>query len=314
MNELILKYRPETWDQVIGQDAVVRSIQSALKGKKARAFLLTGPSGTGKTTLSRLIAKTLGADMAYGGYIELDGATNSGIDDARELKTRIQVRPLNGSVRVICVDECHQLTKPAWNALLKAVEEPPDGVYWCFCTSESEKVIQTIRTRCLEYKLRPVDSETLQTFLKKIAEAEGIRLIEGAEDLILKVAEGSPRAALAALLKASSAKSLDELSLTLESISADGSPQIIDLCRALYKGSSRDKLLAIVADIEGYSAETVRNIVCSYFTKVALNPKAPSFESALAILVAFGTPYPQSNTLYPVIISIANLFADNGDA
>lgn len=313
-SELVLKYRPDKWEDVVGQGATCRSIQAALKGKKGRAFLLTGPSGVGKTTIARLIAQTIGADLNQGGYTEIDAATTNGVDDVRELKAKIQLKPLGGGNRVICVDECHQLSKQAWNALLKSVEEPPAGVHWVFCTTEAGKVIETIKTRCLEYQLVAVNEHDLGDLLEYVVEEEKLKPLDGLIDAILAVAQGSPRAALSALAKASSCKTLAEVDEVLQTVSAEGSPEVIDFCRALMNGASRVSLLSMLGSMQGQSAEGVRNVVCAYFTKVALNPKGNKFEQSVAILIAFGTPYPPcNNLLYPVVLSIAQLFRRDDD-
>ncbi len=129
MEPLHLKYRPKDFDEVVGQDAVVKSLQQAVKNNAGHTFLFTGLSGVGKTTLARITAATVGCVSSN--LIEIDAATHTGVDDMRDVTFSLKYKPIGvGSVKVIIVDECHMLSKSAWNSLLKVLEEPPAWVYW----------------------------------------------------------------------------------------------------------------------------------------------------------------------------------------
>jgi DNA polymerase-3 subunit gamma/tau len=143
---LATKYRPETWEEVVGQDAVVKSMKVVVTKKSSKCFLLSGPSGCGKTTLARIAARSLGI-KGGGALREIDAASKTGVDDMRQVCVDLGYKVLGGGSRGLIVDECHQLSKAAWNSLLKITEEPPPDTYWFFCTTEPSKVPVTIKRR-----------------------------------------------------------------------------------------------------------------------------------------------------------------------
>ena len=163
-NELATKYRPQTFEEVIGQPQAVASIKTVLKRQSSRSFILTGPSGTGKTTLGRIIATTVGAVKSA--IVEVDAASNTGVDAMREILEMTQYRGFGGAGRVFIIDECHMLSANAWNSMLKGIEEPPPGIYWVLCTTEPTKIPKTIKTRCVQYDLQPVGVDDIYTLIK----------------------------------------------------------------------------------------------------------------------------------------------------
>jgi len=194
MANLVLyrKYRPQSWDEVIGQEHIVRTLTNAIKlGRVSHAYLFAGPRGTGKTTIARLLAKSLGcSDLDL---IEIDAASNRGIDEIRELREGIKFAPTAGKYKVFIIDEAHQLTKEAFNALLKTLEEPPAHAIFILATTEIHKVPETILSRVQSFPFRKLSVSEITQKLQKIIELEKINIDNSAIQLIATFAGGSYR-------------------------------------------------------------------------------------------------------------------------
>jgi len=197
---LYRKYRPESFDEVIGQDHIVKAISGSLEaGKVAHAYLLCGPRGTGKTTIARIIARELGSSI--NDIYEMDAASNRGIDDIREINENIRTLPFDSKYKIYILDEVHMFTKEAWNALLKTVEEPPEHVIFILATTEFEKIPETIISRCQSFIFKKPNDSILSKHIKDIAKREGYKLEEGGAELIALLADGAFRDALGTLQK-----------------------------------------------------------------------------------------------------------------
>jgi DNA polymerase III subunit gamma/tau len=216
---LARKYRPQTFADLIGQDAMVRTLTNAFaSGRIAQGFMLTGVRGVGKTTTARLIARTLNygdaptIDMpAFGPHceailesrhmdvIEMDAASNTGVDNMREIIDSVRYAPVSARYKVYIIDEVHMLSKSAFNALLKTLEEPPPHVKFIFATTEINKVPVTILSRCQRFDLRRLDADLLATHYAAIAAKEGIEAEADALAMIARAAEGSVRDGLSLL-------------------------------------------------------------------------------------------------------------------
>ncbi|MFY9513727.1 MAG: DNA polymerase III subunit gamma/tau, partial [Rubrivivax sp.] len=218
---LARKYRPKSFDQMVGQAHVVRALTNALEQQRLHhAYLFTGTRGIGKTTVSRILAKSLnctGADGQGGitahpcgvctacteidadryiDYIELDAASNRSIDEIRDLIERAAYKPGVGRFKVFMIDEAHQLTKDAFNALLKTLEEPPEYLKFVLATTDPEKMLPTVLSRCLQFNLRPMAPETVHAYLAQVLAAENVACDEGSLRLLSRAARGSMRDAL----------------------------------------------------------------------------------------------------------------------
>jgi len=224
---LALKYRPTSFDEVVGQTTVTRTLQNALeRGKIGHAFLLSGARGVGKTTTARILAKALNCargeaataspcstrdeesravacsscrEIADGRSLdvqEIDGASNTGVDSIRELREMTRFSPARDRYRIWIIDEVHQISGAAFNALLKTLEEPPPRVKFIFATTEYHKIPETILSRCQQFDFRMIPARELSQHLRHVADAEKIRVTEAALGLVARAAEGSVRDAL----------------------------------------------------------------------------------------------------------------------
>lgn len=216
---LAAKYRPQTFAEVVGQDTVKKVLSLAsLQDKVAPAYLLSGTRGVGKTTLARIFAKALNCvnaptaepcnecehckritQGAFVDVVEIDGASNRGIDDVRRLRESIGYSPLEGRYKVIIIDEAHMLTKEAFNALLKTLEEPPRGVVFILATTEQHKFPITILSRCQLYIFKQVSEQSIEAHLSRVLNSEKIAFEEDAVSLIARRAMGSVRDSMSLL-------------------------------------------------------------------------------------------------------------------
>jgi DNA polymerase III subunit gamma/tau len=222
---LYRKYRPQDFDEVVGQEPVVRTLKNAIaRGEVRQAYLFAGPRGTGKTSLARILAKGLNCEqgptpnpdktchacvaIANGtslDVVEMDAASQRGIDDIREIRERVVLQPAEGRYKVYILDEAHQLTDAAWNALLKLIEEPPPHLVFVFCTTDLAKVLPTVRSRCQTFVYQRPRLPELVRYLRRIADGEKIEAPDQALSLIARGARGSFRDAVSTLDQLSAA-------------------------------------------------------------------------------------------------------------
>jgi DNA polymerase-3 subunit gamma/tau len=213
------KYRPQTFEEVVGQRPIVTTLKNAVAQRRVHhAYLFSGPRGVGKTTVARLLAKSLNcaegptprpcnacascgeiAQSRSMDVLEIDGASNRGIENIRELRETVRYAPARDRYKVFIIDEVHMLTDPAWNALLKTLEEPPPQVVFVFATTEYREIPRTILSRCQHFEFRKVSASDLTAHLRQVAAGEKVTVEPSVFDLIARVAEGSLRDALSAL-------------------------------------------------------------------------------------------------------------------
>ena len=288
MEELYKKYRPQTFEEMVGNETAIKSLEKELDNG-SHAFLMVGESGTGKTTLARIIAKKLGASDVT--IKEINSSNNRGIDTAREIMEEMMYAPLVGDTTVYILDECHQITPVAQNSFLKALEDTPNHVYFFLCTTDPQKLIAPLKTRCSVINLQPLDDKDMQFLIKRTARAEKLSVSADVVDMIIEIAHGSSRKALKELQKVLYLEDEEEkLELLKADLTTDES-ESIELCRLLVKkGATWGELAKVIKTMNLQDAERVRQSVMGYMNSVLLNGKR--LPEAVSALQAFS----QANT------------------
>ena len=263
---LALKYRPQTFDDLIGQDVVAETISKSIKANKVpNAYLFTGIRGVGKTTTARIVAKSLNCSNGFDkicndnlcencnaisnsnhiDVLEMDAASKTGVDDVRDLIEFSRYGPTTAKYKIFIIDEVHMLSKQAFNALLKTLEEPPEYLKFIFATTEIKKIPITVVSRCQRFDLSRIKSLELFNFIKKIKDKENGNVTDDALKLIVKISEGSVRDALSlldrALLTLDKEKTLD-LSSAQKIFGYFDKSQLINLFKLIFEGKEKDVL------------------------------------------------------------------------
>jgi len=303
MSYLVLarRLRPQTFDEVIGQEHVTRTLKNALtSGRLAHAFLFAGTRGVGKTSVARILAKAVNCqgpaeeapcnkcpsclEINEGRSVdvqEIDGASNRGIDEVRELRENVRYLPAGARYKVYIIDEVHMLTGPAFNALLKTLEEPPDFVIFIFATTEVHKVPATILSRCQRYDFRLVPTGLIAKYIRTICQNESIDLDEAAAALLARAAKGSIRDGLSLLDQA--------ISYTGQQVSEADVAQILGLvdprlvwqtARAVLQGQTGAVLESIdQVVVQGYDPPTFFQELMAHFRNLIVLKVEPEAAS-----------------------------------
>ena len=272
------KWRPQTFEEVVGQAHVARTLTNAIRqGRIAHAYLFSGMRGVGKTTMARILAKSLNCASASSGptvapcqscpscqaitsgqspdVSEIDGASNRGIDEVRELREVVKYAPMAGKYRVYIIDEVHMLTKEAFNALLKTLEEPPAHVVFIFATTEDHKIPSTILSRCQHFHFKRITRQEIIAQLERIIREEGIRITGPGLGLIAKAADGSLRDALSFLdqVVAYSGKEVNDPDLQVI-LGAAGREVLISMAKAILERKTSEAL-RLVKDLADHGLD-----------------------------------------------------------
>jgi DNA polymerase-3 subunit gamma/tau len=273
---LYRKYRPSTFEEVVGQKHVVMTLQNAIKNNKlAHAYLFCGPRGTGKTSVAKLLAKTINCtsenkpcghcancidiqESTHPDVVELDAATNNGVDEVRELIEKVKYAPMQGKYKVYIIDEVHMMTSSAFNALLKTLEEPPEYCIFILATTEPHKVLPTIVSRCQRFDFNKVSVPVIKERLRYIVGQEGITCDDDALQLIAELAEGGMRDALSVL---DQCIAYSQNNITAEDVSTvygiATNAEKLDLLKAV-RNKDVQKSMAMVNDFSGRGIDLQR--------------------------------------------------------
>jgi DNA polymerase-3 subunit gamma/tau len=250
MAVLYRTHRPQKWSEVVGQDAIVTALKDSIEnGRIAHAYLFSGSRGTGKTTTARIFAKSVGATEED--IYEIDAASNRGIDDIRSLREHVSVLPFSSGHKVYIIDEVHMLSKDAWNALLKTLEEPPKHVIFILATTELDKVPETIISRCQTFSFKKPSREILRQEITRVAKKEGFEIDAGAGDLLALLGDGAFRDGLGMLEKVIAATSGKKITRDeVEAITGAPRAQLVNAFIENLLAKNEDSALAAIGEAE----------------------------------------------------------------
>ncbi len=351
---LYRKYRPHTFSDVVGQDHITKTLKNELDcGKVVHAYLFTGTRGTGKTSCAKILAKAINCLNPIGGdpcgqceicrmiaadeitdIVEMDAASNNGVDDIRELREKVNFSPATAKYRVYIIDEVHMLSGAAFNALLKTLEEPPEHVVFILATTEVHKLPATILSRCQRFDFRRIDSAEIVSRLKYVAECEGLSLTDDAATLVASAADGGMRDALSILdLCASHSSDINEDTVA-NVCSMAGNDYLIKMAELIKKHQTREAVM-LIDELHNSSVDMIRllgeltshfrdlmivkvvkgdkkPIVCSSAKMKALETQAQNYDikeimSILSILQAAAAPMQNGNRRCEMEMAIIRL-------
>jgi DNA polymerase-3 subunit gamma/tau len=261
------KYRPTSLNEVKGNEDLISGLQTMLsKSDPPHAYLLHGAYGCGKTTIARIIAEQL--DCHGNDIKELDSGQFRGIDTIREIRTNSSYRPLEGKNRCWILDEIQKLTSDAMSALLKILEDTPTNVYFVLCTTEPQKILDTIKSRCIQLQVKTLNDEQMTSLLRKVVRGEGETLQKEVYEQIVQDSLGHARNALNILEQALSSPVENRLNVARKS--AENQSQSIELCRALLRGAKWKEISIILKGLQDQEPESVRRHVLGYCQAVLL--------------------------------------------
>lgn len=300
-----VRYRPAEFDDVIGQNEVVKALRNVLKSKRPpHSYLFVGPSGCGKTTLARIVAKEVGCCPA--GIIELDAAKFSSVDDTRRIVDAMQYRAIADTPqKAAIVDEAHRLSAAAWGSLLKSTEEPAKHAYWLLATTDAHKVPVTMKTRCHTVSLQSVKLPVITKYLEAIAEVEEFSIEADIIQLCSRESGGSVRQALVYLAAVSGCADIKEAKRVIAS--ADETGDLGKFMRQLCDGSLRwTDATFHLSKLQDEDPEGTRLAIVNYVQKAVLSAKQPP-QRLLAVLDAFSRPCNRSDKVAPLLTAIGKI-------
>jgi len=280
--ELYKRHRPKTLKDMVGNEATVRTLMNMLKRQTLpHTCLFHGPSGCGKTTLARILAKELGCSQMD--LRELNCSDFRGVDTIRDIARKINMAPTGGDCKIWLMDEVHQMTKDAQNAALKILEDTPSHVYFFLCTTDPQKIIKTIRTRCCEIPVERLSTDLIKKLVAKVLKRERETLDMDMVADLTDAADGSPRRALVILDRVLNLPPEDRAAAIKED---PEEKEVIDLCQALLRGKSWSTVARILKDLKA-EPESVRHTVLGYARTCILGNNKATQERAAVIIDTF---------------------------
>ena len=302
--ELYLKYRPIRLRDIVGNKNVVDSIESLLTRDDGppHSFLFTGPSGCGKTTIARILKDRLGCKGSD--FLELDAGQVGGVDAMRSLRENANYYALSGSIKVFILDEAHKLSGAAQNSLLKLLEDTPSHVYFMLCTTDPDKLLTTIKTRCHTYGMESLTTRQMASLLNTVLEKENCGLPERAVDEIVRGSNGSPRQALVILDSVIDIPDDEALMEAIVNYSVS-EVTIKDLCKALMEKQKWERISKIIGALKD-EPEKIRFSVSRYMETVVLNNPTPIAAIILDEFVSVNVMYSGrpglTNVCYRIVV------------
>lgn len=263
------KYRPKSFDEVAGNPELLMTIRSILSRPTGipSSFLLEGPSGCGKTTLSRIIARELGGTDST--IKEYNISNMTGVDTARKIIDHARFKPFGGRKKIYILNECHKSSNAWQNAMLEVLEEPPSYIHFILCTTEPNKLLKTILTRCTRLPVKPLRSAEVVSLLDRVCQEEDVRIAKEVLSKIAQSCEGSPRQALVMLDAVIDCKAENQMEC-INKFSLASTNTLI-LCQALMDKKSWGDVVQVILNLENEPEETRLGIL-SYMEKVLLQP------------------------------------------
>ena len=305
--ELYNKYRPKTFDEIFGNDIAVKSVKSGLDNG-VQTFLFVGEKGCGKSTLAKCVVNYLGCSELS--VYELNASKDRGIDVMRSISDQLRYPPVDGNKIAYIIDECHSITAPAQESLLKIVEDAPSYVYFLFCTTNPEKLISALKSRCSIVNLKTFDSNTMFMLLRRIAHKEGKIINMDILHRISDMSEGSPRNGLKLLSSVLYMDNDDERLKYLDTVNVeDEKTEVVELCRSLLKQEGWDKYIKCLDNLKdelSSNSEGIRQAIMGYANAVL---KKGLNDAAIGMIQVFSNVDCYKNGKFGITVGILDFIS-----